>query len=90
MSKKEQDSKNLQAYWKANVTLITVLLVIWATVSYGFAIILAPFLNQFNVGQIPMGFWWAQQGSMYTFVILIFAYALIMDRIDAKHNMKEE
>ncbi|RMF02869.1 MAG: DUF4212 domain-containing protein [Chloroflexi bacterium] len=78
-----------QAYWKENIRLITILLIIWAVVSYGCGIILAPALNNLSVGQIPMGFWFAQQGSMYIFIILIFVYATQMDKIDKKYDVHE-
>ena len=78
-----------QAYWKENIRIISILLAIWAVVSYGFGIILAPWLNQFSVGNLPMGFWFAQQGSLYVFIIEIFVYAYIMDRIDKKYGVHE-
>jgi len=84
----EQDSA--KAYWKANRTLITILLVIWGLVSYVFAIFLAQPLYDVKVGQVPMSFWWAQQGSMVVFVILIFVYAKRMDTLDRKFDVHED
>ena len=84
------DKDSAQAYWKANRRLITVLLVIWGLVSYVFAIFLARPLSEFSVGQVPMSFWWAQQGSMIVFVILIFVYARRMDTLDRKYDVHEE
>lgn len=81
---------SLQAYWKANRLLIFVLLSIWALVSFVFAILLAGPLYGVRVGQLPMSFWWAHQGSMFVFVVLIFAYALLMDRLDRKYDVHEE
>ena len=78
------------AYWHANLKLIIILLAIWALVSYGFGIILAPVLDNFYVGQVPMGFWWAVQGSIFVFVIEIFVYSKIMDNIDTKYDVYEE
>ena len=78
------------SYWRANLKLIIIMLAIWALVSYGFAIILAPVLNNFYIGQVPMGFWWAVQGSMFVFVIQIFVYSKMMDNIDAKYDVDEE
>lgn len=69
-------------YWRKNRTLIAVLLAIWFTVSFGFAILLAEPLAGWRVGRLPMGFWWAQQGAMFVFVGLIFVYARRMDRLD--------
>lgn len=71
-----------QRYWRKNLALIAVLLAIWFTVSFVFAIFLAEPLGGLRVGRLPMGFWWAQQGSMFVFVALIFVYALRMDRLD--------
>ena len=77
-------------YWRANRILIAVLLTIWALVSFVFSIFLAVPLSSVKVGQLPMSFWWAHQGSMYVFVVLIFAYAIIMDRLDRKYDVHEE
>lgn len=79
-----------QEYWKKNRTLIAVLLAIWFLVSYVFAIFLARPLYQTHIGSLPASFWWAQQGSMLVFVVLIFAYALIMDRIDRRYDVHED
>ena len=84
------DQTPLQKYWRANQILIAVLLIIWATVSYLFAIILAEPLSALRVGQLPMSFWWAHQGSMFVFVILIFVYAFTMDHLDKKYDVHEE
>ena len=89
MDEREKDVKNREDYWKKNVRLIAWLLAIWALVSYGFGIILAPVLNNIMLGQVPLGFWFAQQGSMIVFVILIFVYAIRMDKIDHEYNVKE-
>ncbi|HIK17201.1 MAG TPA: DUF4212 domain-containing protein [Leptolyngbyaceae cyanobacterium M33_DOE_097] len=71
-----------RAYWRANTTLIRSLLIVWAIVSVGLSILLVQFLNTINLGQVPLGFWMAQQGSIYVFVVLIFIYANRMDKID--------
>ncbi|MCB1055739.1 MAG: DUF4212 domain-containing protein [Acidobacteria bacterium] len=76
-----------EAYWKKNRSLITTLLLIWAVVSFGLAIL---FPMTFNIGKLPAGFWWAQQGSMFVFVILIFVYAWRMDKIDREYDVHEE
>lgn len=76
-----------EAYWKKNRSLIFALLSIWALVSFGFAIL---FPMSFNIGKLPAGFWWAQQGSMFVFVILIFVYAWRMDKIDREFDLHEE
>ncbi len=76
-----------EAYWKKNRALIAVLLAIWALVSFGFAIL---FPMTFPIGKLPAGFWWAQQGSMFVFVILIFVYCWRMDKIDREFDVHEE
>ncbi|MFN2442618.1 MAG: DUF4212 domain-containing protein [Thermoanaerobaculia bacterium] len=83
-------STPLQAYWRANRLLIAILLTIWGVVSYLFAILLAVPLSSVRVGQLPMSFWWAHQGSMIVFVLLIFFYAFAMDRLDRKYDVHEE
>ncbi len=76
-------------YWKATLGLIKLVLIIWFVVSYGFGIILAPALNSIHLGGYPLGFWFAQQGSMYIFVALIFFYANRMGKIDEKFDVHE-
>ena len=85
----EKTTFDSAAYWRANITLILSLLAIWAFVSYGCSILLVDTLNKFSLGHLPLGFWFAQQGSIYVFVILIFVYALMMDRLDKKHGVRE-
>ena len=79
-----------RSYWRANLRLIAVLLSIWALVSYVFGILLVEQLNQFKIGKLPLGFWFAQQGSMYVFVALIFIYAWRMGKIDEKFDVHEQ
>jgi len=81
--------KSMMEYWKANQRLIAILLVIWAMVSFGFAIFGARALYSIKLGSLPMSFWWAQQGSMFVFVILIFVYAWRMDRLDNEYDVHE-
>lgn len=82
--------KSAQAYWQTVLKLLTKVLVIWFVVSYGFGIILAPVLNNIHLGGYPLGFWFAQQGSMYIFVALIFFYARKMGQIDEEFDVHEE
>ena len=78
-------------YWKANIRLLIILLSIWLTIWFGFGIILSDFLDKFSIGGFKLGFWFAQQGSIYGFVILIFVYVIAMNRIEKKlNNNKEE
>ena len=87
---KEDPLSSSSAYWRANRLLIALLLIIWGVVSLLFAIVLARPLHDLRVGQLPMSFWWAHQGSMVVFVILIFAYAILMDRLDRKYDVDED
>lgn len=77
-------------YWKENLRLVAFCLVIWFIVSYLFGIILVEPLNTIRLGGYKLGFWFAQQGSIYTFVALIFFYALRMNKIDQKYNVHED
>lgn len=77
-------------YWKANLRLIFGSLVIWALASYGFAILLRPLLSGIAIGGTDLGFWFAQQGSILTFIALIFFYAWRMNKIDEKFGVHEE
>ena len=83
----EKSTFDSKAYWRANITLILSLLAVWAVVSYGCSILLIDWLNGFLIGNMQLGFWFAQQGSIYVFVVLIFIYALTMDRIDKKYGV---
>lgn len=77
-------------YWQANLRLMGVLLAIWALVSFGFGIFLRPLLDKISLGGAPLGFWFAQQGSIIVFVILIFVYARLMAKLDAKYSSDAE
>jgi putative solute:sodium symporter small subunit len=78
---------NAARYWRANLRAMAVLLTVWFVVSYLLGIVLVEPLNAFRIGGFPLGFWFAQQGSIYTFVLLILAYALWMDRLDRRHDV---
>ena len=82
--------KSGEAYWKAVLTLIAQVLAVWFFVSFGCGILFADALNSMSIGGYPLGFWFAQQGSMYIFVILIFVYAKLMQGIDEKFDVHEE
>lgn len=83
-------SSNAVLYWKANLRLILGCLIVWALVSYGFAILLRPMLAGIPIGGTDLGFWFAQQGSILTFIFLIFFYAWRMNRLDQKFGLDEE
>ena len=78
-----------RAYWRANLKLVFVLLLLWATPSYLCGIVFVEQLNQFKLGGFPLGFWFAQQGSTISFVLIILAYAILMDRLDKKFGLDE-
>jgi len=79
-----------KAYWSATLGLLTKVLVIWFLVSFGAGILFAPWLNNFHLGGYPLGFWFAQQGSIYVFVVLIFWYAKKMNEIDREFDVHED
>ena len=79
-----------RAYWKRNVSLMVKLMVIWFVVSYGCGILLFDTLNQIQLGGYKLGFWFAQQGSIYVFVGLIFYYARKMAALDREFGVDEE
>lgn len=81
---------NNQDYWKANIRLMLVLLAIWFTVSFGFGILLVDQLNQIPFFGFKFGFWWAQQGSIYVFIGLIFFYAYKMKKIDRQFGVSDD
>jgi putative solute:sodium symporter small subunit len=84
------DNSSRNAYWSANVRIILISLVIWAVVSFGFGILLRPALSGIAVGGTDLGFWFAQQGSIIVFLVLIFFYAWRMNKLDAEHGVEEE
>ena len=78
-------------YWRRNIRYVGILLAIWFTVSYGFGILLAEPLDRFTIPGtgFPLGFWFAQQGSIYVFVVLIFVYVRLMNRLDREFDVDE-
>ena len=83
------DNKMTQ-YWKKNLSYLAILLSIWFVVSYGFGILLAEPLNSIRLGGFKLGFWFAQQGSIYVFVILIFVYVRLMNKLDKEFDVDEK
>lgn len=81
--------KHASAYWKENVKYLSILLIIWFIVSYGCGILFKDALNEIKLGGFKLGFWFAQQGSIYVFVILIFVYVRIMNKLDKKYGFDE-
>ena len=80
---------NAKAYWRDNIKYVLILLVIWFAVSYGAGILFKDELNTIKIGGFKLGFWFAQQGSMYVFVILIFVYVKLMNKLDKKYSYDE-
>ena len=78
------------AYWRANLRLVAFCLAIWFLCSYGFGVLLVDSMNQIRIGGFQLGFWFAQQGSIYIFVGLIFFYAWRMSRIDKRYDVHED
>ena len=81
--------KNASAYWKENIKYLSILLVIWFVVSFGCGILFREALDTIRLGGFKLGFWFAQQGSIYVFVILIFVYIRLMNKLDKKYGFDE-
>jgi putative solute:sodium symporter small subunit len=79
-----------RAYWRSNLILVGVLLVLWALPSLGAGILFVDFLDQWKMGGFPLGFWFAQQGSILFFVVLVLVYCLLMDKLDVRKDAGEE
>jgi putative solute:sodium symporter small subunit len=80
----------LRRYWRQNLRIMLALLLVWALVSLVFSILLADWLNQFRLGGFPLGFWFAQQGSIVVFLVLILVYAILLNALDRKHHREFE
>lgn len=85
-----EKNEKMEGYWRSNLKYIAILLGIWFLVSFGFGILLAEPLNNIQIGGFKLGFWFAQQGSIYVFVILIFVYVWLMNRLDKKYDVHED
>jgi len=88
--KKDSSQENRTAYWKENLTYLISLLAVWFLVSYGFGVLLVDQMNNFRIGGAKLGFWFAQQGSIYVFVVIIFIYVFLMNRLDKKYGFSED
>ena len=82
-------NQNHKKYWKTNLRYLFILLLIWFFVSYGCGILFAESLNSINFGGFPLGFWFAQLGSIYVFVVLILVYVILMNRLDRKYGVED-
>ncbi|MBB4077547.1 putative solute:sodium symporter small subunit [Lewinella aquimaris] len=76
-------------YWRTNLRYLAILLTIWFAVSFGCGILFVDQLNHYRIGGAKLGFWFAQQGSIYVFVVLIFVYVYLMNRLDARYGVGE-
>nr|WP_299485024.1 DUF4212 domain-containing protein [uncultured Allomuricauda sp.] len=83
------DAALRKKYWRENLKYLAILLSIWFLVSYGFGILLVDELNTIRLGGFKLGFWFAQQGSIYVFVFLIFIYVRLMNKLDKKYKVNE-
>lgn len=81
--------KSRELYWKKTIGLIRNILIVWFLISYGCGILFAPALDNIHLGGCPLGFWFAQQGSIYVFVALIFIYAKIIGKLDKDFDVEE-
>ncbi len=79
-----------KAYWKKHLVLLAILLAVWFIVSYGFGILWVDELNAIRIGGFKLGFWFAQQGSQYVFIILIFIYVFRMNKLDKEFGFEED
>jgi putative solute:sodium symporter small subunit len=82
--------KDLEQYWRSNLKILAALLIVWFSVSFLCGIVFVDVLNKIQLGGFKLGFWFAQQGSIYVFLCLIFIYVLLMNRLDKKFNVDEE
>lgn len=83
------EKKRAKEYWKENLRYLVILLVIWFTASFGFGILFKDELDVIRMGGFKLGFWFAQQGSIYVFVVLIFVYIRLMNKLDKKYGYEE-
>lgn len=84
------EKQKMKEYWRTNIKYVTILLSIWFLVSYVFGIFLVEPLNTIRIGGFKLGFWFAQQGSIYVFVVLIFVYVWLMNRLDREFGVYED
>lgn len=85
-----QSEQHAKAYWREHLRIMLALSLVWFAVSFGCGILLVDWLNTFRLGGYKLGFWFAQQGSIYTFVILIFVYARQMGKLDRKYGVHDD
>ncbi|RIJ36995.1 DUF4212 domain-containing protein [Pontibacter oryzae] len=86
----EDNKQKMREYWRRNVRILLTLLGLWFAVSYLFGILLVDELNRFSLGGFKLGFWFAQQGAIYCFVIIIFVYVFLMNKLDKEFDVHED
>ncbi|MBC8372762.1 MAG: DUF4212 domain-containing protein [Planctomycetes bacterium] len=86
----ESKDQAARSYWRTNIRILLLLLSVWFLVGYVLSIFFVEALNKIHIGGFPLGFWFAQQGSIYVFIVLIFVYARLMARLDKKYDVHEE
>jgi putative solute:sodium symporter small subunit len=82
--------RKIDHYWRSNIKIVFSLLIIWFIASFGFGILFSDSLDQIKIGGFKLGFWFAQQGSIYVFVVIIFLYVWLMKRLDRKLSEEED
>ncbi|HIK71659.1 MAG TPA: DUF4212 domain-containing protein [Gammaproteobacteria bacterium] len=85
-----KESERNTSYWKTNLKIISWLMIVWFLCSFGFGIIFSDTLDQFRIGGFKLGFWFAQQGSIYIFILLVFVYVYLMNKLDKNYSETEE
>ena len=85
----EMNQEQTKEYWRRNIRIVMIMLVIWFLVSYGAGLIFAPALNRIEIAGFRLGFWFAQQGAIYIFVAMVFVYAALMNRLDKEFDVHE-
>jgi putative solute:sodium symporter small subunit len=90
VNQKQQDRSPGRRYWRANLYTVGALLAVWFAVSFLCGIVFIEPLNTLHIGGAPLGFWFAQQGSIYVFVVLILIYVVVMNRLDARFGFRED
>lgn len=86
----DSQKQKMQNYWKRNIRTLLILLTVWFIVSFGFGILLVEPLNAIKIGGYKLGFWFAQQGSIFSFVIIIFVYVYRMNKLDEEFDVNEK
>jgi putative solute:sodium symporter small subunit len=90
VKKQNKGKTQMELYWQRNILYLSILLGVWFLVSYGAGVLFADELNEYRLGGFKLGFWFAQQGSIYVFVVIIFAYVYLMNKLDKEFDVDEK